>query len=102
MGPLRLGALLLLPLGSVWALGQALARRRTAGDAASDDFELAAYFGGAQRASTAASLRRGVVRAWRVLVEHRSTLGGVDARVTPPEELPARLGGAAIGARDPE
>ena len=50
--------------------------------------------------------------AWKVLVEHRAALGGVDARVTPPEELPddapvlrveatARLGGVAIKASDP-
>jgi hypothetical protein len=53
-----------------------------------------------------------VPRAWRVLVEDRSTLGGVDSRVTPPEELPedapqlrvlvsARMGGVAIRAADP-
>lgn len=150
MRPLvRLGATVLMVLGALWAIGQALGRRRTAGDATSDEFELAAYFGGAHRTSTAASLRRGVVRvfcggvdldlreaapdpggatldlsavwggvnvtvprSWRVLVEDRSTLGGVDARVTPPEELPddapllrvlvsARLGGAAIRAADP-
>jgi hypothetical protein len=53
-----------------------------------------------------------VPRAWRVVVEDRSVLGGFDARVTPPEELPenaprldvsvtARLGGVAIEAADP-
>ena len=53
-----------------------------------------------------------VPRAWRVVVDDRSVLGGVDARVTPPEELPegaprldvtatARLGGVSIRADDP-
>lgn len=145
----RLGTKAIVVLGGLWAAGQVLARRQTAGDAASDEFELAAYLGGAERESTAASLRRGVVRvccggvdldlraavldpsgatlelsamwggvnvtvprAWRVLVEDRSTLGGVDSRVTPPEELPedapqlrvvvsARMGGVAIRAADP-
>lgn len=145
----RLGTPVIVVLGGLWAACQVLARRRTVGDAASDEFELAVYFGGAERTSTAASLRRGVVRVccggvdldlreavldpsgatlelsamwggvsvtvprtWRVLVEDRSTLGGVDARVTPPEELPddapflrvsvtARLGGVAIRAADP-
>jgi hypothetical protein len=52
-----------------------------------------------------------VPRAWKVVVEDRSVLGGVDARVTPPEELPddaprlgvsitARLGGVALKAAD--
>ena len=144
----RLGAGLLLVLGALGAAGQALARRRTVGDAASDEFELAAYFGGAERKSTAAALRRGVVhvgcggvdldlreavldpsgatlelfavaggvnvtvpREWRVLVEERTMLGGVDARLPPPEELPddapllrvvvtARLGGVALRAAE--
>ena len=143
------GTRVVLLLGALWAAGQALARRRTIGDAASDEFELAAYFGGAERTSTATSLRRGVVRVccggvdldlrgavldpegatlelsplwgginvrvprtWRVIVDDRSTLGGVDARVTPPAELPddapvlhvvasARLGGVALKAADP-
>jgi hypothetical protein len=70
MRPLvRLGAAVLIVFGGLWAIGQALARRRTVGDATSDEFELAAYFGGAQRTSTAASLRHGVVHA---------ILGGVD------------------------
>jgi len=140
----------LVVLGSVWALGQALARRRTVGDESSDEFELASYVGGASWASTAPSLRRGVVRVfcggvdldlrgatldpaaatlelsptfggvnvtvpteWRVLVDNRSSLGGVDAHVTPPDELPdsapllrvsvrARLGGVAIRAGGPD
>ena len=52
-----------------------------------------------------------VPRAWRVDVEERTVLGGFDARVTPPAELPdaaprlgvsitARLGGVAIRAAD--
>lgn len=138
----------LVVLGALWALGQALARRRAVGDESSDEFELASYLGGASWTSTATSLRRGVVRvccggvdldlrpaaldpsgatlelsvtwggvnvtvpgAWRVLVENRSTLGGVDVRVTPPDQLPddapllhvsasARLGGVAIRAAD--
>jgi hypothetical protein len=138
-----------IALGALWAIGQALARRRTVGDESSDEFELASYVGGASRTSTATSLRRGVVRVfcggvdldlrsavldpagaaldlsatwggvnvtvprdWRVLVEDRSKLGGVDVGVTPPDELPddapllrvtvaARLGGAAIRAAAP-
>jgi hypothetical protein len=50
-----------------------------------------------------------VPRTWKVFVEDRSVLGGFDARVTPPEELPddaprldvsvtARLGGIAVKA----
>jgi hypothetical protein len=50
--------------------------------------------------------------AWKVVVESRSVLGGFDARVTPPDELPddaprldvtvtARLGGVSISADDP-
>ncbi len=53
-----------------------------------------------------------VPETWQVLVEQRAALGGVDARVTPPEELPdeaptlrieatARLGGVAIKATGP-
>jgi hypothetical protein len=53
-----------------------------------------------------------VPTAWRVLVEQRSVLGGVDTRVTPPEELPddapvlrveasTRLGGVALRAAAP-
>ena len=145
----RLGTRALLLLGALWAIGQALARRQSVGDASADEFELAAYVGGAERTSTAAGLRHGIVRVccggvdldlreavldpagatlelsavcggvnvavprdWRVLVEDRSTLGGVDARVPPPEELPddalllrvvvsVRLGGVAINAADP-
>jgi len=144
----RVGAVVIV-FGALWAMGQALARRRTVGDETSDEFELASHLGGASWTSTAASLRRGVVRiccggvdldlrpavldpsgatlelfamwggvnvtvprGWRVLVDDRSTLGGVDARVTPHDELPgdapllrvsvsARLGGAAIRAADP-
>ena len=139
----------LVVLGSLWALGQARARRRTVGDESSDEFAVASYLGGASWTSTADSLRRGVVRVvcggvdldlrpavvdpagatlelsptfggvnvtvptdWRVLVDDRSRLGGVDAQVTPPDELPdaapllrvsvrARLGGVAIRAGGP-
>ena len=49
---------------------------------------------------------------WRVLVEQRAVLGGVDTRVTPPDQLPddaptlrvevtARLGGVALRAAEP-
>lgn len=144
-----IGTRVVLLFGALWAAGQALARRRTVGDATSDEFELAVYFGGAERKSTAGSLRRGVVRVWcggvdldlrgavldpggatlelsavcggvnvrvprtwRVMVDDRSTIGGVDARVTPAAELPddapvlrvvasARLGGVALEAADP-
>jgi hypothetical protein len=135
-------------LGGVWAVGQALAHRRTVGDETADEFAIASYVGGAQRTCRAASLRRGAVSVvcggvdldlrqaaldpagaalelsatcggvsltvptdWRVVVEDRATLGGVDARVTPPEELPddaptlhvearARLGGVSIRAAE--
>ena len=145
----RIGVKVAVALAAVGVAAQSLARRRTVGDESSDEFELAAYFGGAERRSTAGRLRRGVVhvfcggveldlrnatlapeggmlavsatwggvdvvvpRAWRVVVDNRSVLGGVDARVTPPEELPdgaprldvtvtARLGGVSIRTDDP-
>lgn len=43
----------------LWGVGQLLARRFTEGDAGSDEFSLAAIFGGAERTSTATALRRG-------------------------------------------
>ena len=145
----RLGVKIVLVSVVLGAVGQLLARKRTVGDESSDEFELVAYVGGAQRKSTATSLRRGVVRVccggvdldlrealldplgatldvsatwggvnvvvprtWKVSVDDRSTLGGVDTRITPPEELPdgapelrvsvnARMGGVAIKAADP-
>ena len=53
-----------------------------------------------------------VPASWKVLVERRAVLGGVDVRVTPPEELPddaptlrvtamARFGGISITTTDP-
>jgi hypothetical protein len=45
----------------LWAVGQALARRKTAGDETADEFEIAAYVGGVQRTCRAAALRRGIV-----------------------------------------
>ena len=135
-------------LGGLWALGQALARRKTVGDETADEFAIASYVGGVQRTCRAESLRHGSVSVlcggvdldlreavldpagaalelsatcggvnltvpteWRVVVDDRATLGGVDARVTPPEELPAdaptlhveataRLGGVAIRATE--
>jgi len=131
-------------LAGLWAVGQVLARRRTVGDDTSDEFAIAVYVGGVQRACKATSLRRGSVSVvlggvdldlreatldpsgadlhlsatlggvnvtvpsdWKVVVEDRATLGGVEALVTDPEELPggapllrveagARLGGVAI------
>jgi hypothetical protein len=47
----------------LWGVGQLLARRSTEGDADSDEFSLAAIFGGAERTSTATALRRGRVLA---------------------------------------
>ena len=133
----------------LWAVGQALARRKTAGDETSDEFEIATYLGGVQRTCRAAALRRGIVSVvcggvdldlreaaldpagatlelaatlagvnvvvppgWRVLVEDRSALSGVDVRVPSPEELPddapelrvevsARMSGVAIKSSDP-
>lgn len=131
-------------LAGLWAVGQVLARRRTVGDDTSDEFAIAVYLGGVQRACKATSLRRGSVSVvlggvdldlreatldpegadldlsatlggvnvtvpseWRVVVEDRATLGGVEALVTDPEELRddapllrveagALLGGVAI------
>jgi len=131
-------------LASLWAVGQVLARRRTEGDDTSDEFAIAVYVGGVQRACKATSLRRGSVSVvlggaeldlreatldpsgadlelsatlggvnvtvpsdWRVVVDDRARLGGVEALVTDPEELPddapllrvvayARLGGVSI------
>jgi hypothetical protein len=145
----RIGVKVLAALFVAGIAGQALARRRTVGDETSDEFELPVYFGGVDRGSTAAALRRGVVsafcggvdldlreatlapggatldlsatwggidavvpRSWKVLVDGRSLLGGFDARVTPPDDLPddaprldvsvtARLGGVSIRAADP-
>ena len=128
-------------LGGLWALGQALARRKTVGDETADEFAIASYVGGVQRTCRAESLRHGSVSVpcggvdldlreavldpagaalelsrdlrrrephrpdeWRVVVDDRATLGGVDARVTPPEELPAdaptlrRRGDGAVSA----
>lgn len=144
----RIGVGVVVGLAAAGAVGQALARRRSVGDEASDEFAIAVYVGGVQRSCTASALRHGVVsvvcggveldlreatlapegaaldlsatwggvnvvvpRAWKVVVEDRSVLGGVDARVTPPDELPddaprldvsvtARLGGVAIEAAD--
>lgn len=144
----RIGAKVVAALVVTAVAAQALARRRTVGDETSDEFELPVYFGGVERRSTAAALRRGVVsvfcggvdldlrdatlapegatldlsatwggidvvvpRAWKVVVDGRSLLGGFDARVAPPEELSddaprldvsvrARLGGVDIRAVD--
>ena len=73
---LKVGAVLV----GLWALGQVLARRRTVGDEASDEFELAAYFGGVQRRSSATSLRRGGVPSAAVA----STSTSAKPRSTPP------------------
>ena len=43
----------------LWGVGQLLARRYTEGDAAADEFSLAAILGGAERTCTADALRRG-------------------------------------------
>lgn len=75
--------------------------REAALDPAGASLDLSATWGGVNVT---------VPTGWRVLVEDRATLGGVDAQVTPPEELPdgapllrvkatARLGGVAIRAR---
>jgi len=56
-------------LAGLWAVGQVLARRRTVGDDTSDEFAIAVYVGGIQRACRATSLRRGSVSV---------VLGGVD------------------------
>jgi hypothetical protein len=72
-------------------------------DPAGADLDLSASWGGVNVT---------VPRGWRVQVEDRATLGGVEAHVTPPEELPdeapllrvvasARFGGVSIAAKDP-
>ena len=77
--------------------------REAALDPAGATLELSATWGGVNVV---------VPPGWRVLVEDRSSLGGVDARVAPPDELPddapelrvdvtARMGGVAIKAADP-
>jgi len=66
------------------------------------DLDLSASWGGVSLT---------VPREWRVLVEDRATLGGVEASVTAPDELPddapllrvvasARFGGVSIDAKD--
>ena len=145
----RVGVRVAVVIVGLWAAGQALARRKTAGDETADEFEIAAYVGGVHRTSRAAALRRGVVSVvcggvdldlreatldpagatlelaatwggvkvvvppgWRVLVDDRSSLSGVDVRVPSPEALPAdapelrvdlsaRMAGVAIRAADP-
>ena len=73
-------------------------------DPAAATLELSPTFGGVNVT---------VPTEWRVLVDNRSSLGGVDAHVTPPDELPdsapllrvsvrARLGGVAIRAGGPD
>ncbi len=64
----RVTAVLVL-LGASWGIAHGPAKRRTVGDESSDEFELAAYLGGASWTSTAASFRSGVVRV---------ACGGVD------------------------
>jgi hypothetical protein len=76
----KLAAKVGVVLVGLWATGQALARRRTVGDETSDEFELATYFGGAQRKCTATSLRRGVARVF---------CGGVDLDLREAELDPA-------------
>ena len=53
----RIGVKALAVLFVAGIAGQALARRRTVGDEASDEFDLAVYFGGVDRGSTATALR---------------------------------------------
>jgi hypothetical protein len=71
-------------------------------DPAGADLALSASWGGVSVT---------VPREWRVLVEDKATFGGVEARVTPVEELPedapllrvvagARFGGVSIDARE--
>lgn len=49
--------------GTLWGVGQLVARRYTEGDAQADEFSLAAILGGAERTCTADALRRGKVLA---------------------------------------
>ena len=45
-----------LVLVGLWAVGQAVARRLSEGDAESDEFTIATVFGGVERASRAPAL----------------------------------------------
>ena len=85
---------------SVFCGGVDLDLREATLDPGGATLELSATWGG---------VNVSVPPTWRVLVEHRAVLGGVEARVTAPEELPddapelrvgvtARLGGVAIRA----
>ncbi len=62
-GPLRAIVKVSLLLTALWSAGQVLSRRLEEGDAESDEFSIATVFGGRERASGAASLRRGRVIA---------------------------------------
>ena len=90
---------LVVVVAGLWALGQALARRKTVGDETADEFAIAAYFGGVQRTCRAASLRHGsvsvvfggvdldlreaVLDPAGASLELSATWGGVDVKVPP-------------------
>ncbi len=61
--PLRAIVKVSLLFGVLWGVGQVLSRRLEEGDAESDEFSIAAIFGGRARARSAASLRHGRVIA---------------------------------------
>jgi predicted membrane protein len=139
-------ALILIGLAQVtaWFIGQQFAKRLTKGDDRSDEFQVAAIFGGQKFASHAQHLRSASVVAsmggidldlrdatldpagatldvkttmggvqvmvpeqWAVEVDQTGIAGGVQANVTPREELPvdaptlhvhvaARMGGVLV------
>lgn len=60
---LRATGMVVLFTTLLWGVGRLWARRYTEGEAASDEFSLAAICGGAERTSTARALRRGRVVA---------------------------------------
>lgn len=128
----------------VWLGSQIIARRLSAGDEGSDEFRIAAIYGGKEFHSRARRLRAGSVvvamggvqvdlreaaldpagatmdvnatmggvqitvpQGWAVDVDPHAFAGGVEVKVTPPEELPAdaptlhvraavRMGGAMV------
>ncbi len=63
MGAPFVKALLRITIVAVglWGIGQILSRRLTEGDAESDEFTIATFFGGTERTSTARELRRGSI-----------------------------------------
>ena len=91
----RAGVRLVVVLIGLWAVGQGLARWKTVGDEAADEFAIAAFVGGVQRTCRAGSLRHGSVSV---------VFGGVDLdlRDAVLDPAGARLEfSASLGRRQP-